>query len=112
MLNVPTDRGTFPLKLVLREFMASPSGNNNYNAEDSGVVPKNRLFKSVLCRFYNKKNGCNNGNECKFAHGKSEIKTSVVFDSSRLTTTVASSVEKQVDAESLRASPLFPGSGG
>ena len=74
--------------------MASPSSNNNYNTEDSDFVPKNRLFKSVLCRFYNKKNGCNNGNECKFAHGKREIKMSAVFDSSRLSSTVAASVEK------------------
>ena len=103
-LNVPTDRGTFPLKLVLREFMATPSSNNNYNAKDSDVAPNNRLFKSVLCRFFGKKNGCNNGNE--FAHGKSEIKTSADLGPARQPpiTNAAALVEKQVAAESLSAS--------
>ena len=75
ILDVPTDRGTFPLKLVLREFMTSPSNNNNYSSEDSDAVPNSHLFKSVLCRFYKTRHGCNNGSECKFAHGRSDIKT-------------------------------------
>ncbi len=50
-LSVSTDRGTFPLKLELREFMATPSSNYNYKEKDSDVVTNNRLFKSVLCRF-------------------------------------------------------------
>ena len=87
--------------------MASPSSNNNDKDMDSVVVPNKGLFKSVMCRFYNKKNGCNNGAECKFAHGKSEIKTGAVFDYARLSHAVESPVEKQSDAESLRASPLF-----
>src|ERR1700730_26079 len=31
--------------------------------------------KTKLCRFYEKYNDCNNGKNCTYAHGKSELKT-------------------------------------
>ena len=110
ILQVPTNRGTFPLKLILREFMASPSNNNYRNSEDSDTVPNSRLYKSVLCRHYNKRNGCNNGSECKFAHGKSDLKTNVDVGVSRQFTNAAQSTNgaasgvKQFTTASLRTS--------
>ena len=106
ILDVPTDRGTFPLKLVLREFMTSPSNNNNYSSEDSDAVPNSRLFKSEICRFYKKRNGCNNGSECKYAHGRSDIRTSVDVAAPRQSTNAVAPVVKQFTTAVLRASRL------
>lgn len=40
----------------------------------------NKLYKTRLCIFYKKFGKCNNGEKCKFAHGKNEIRETTKYN--------------------------------
>uniref|UniRef100_A0A1I8BDZ0 C3H1-type domain-containing protein n=1 Tax=Meloidogyne hapla TaxID=6305 RepID=A0A1I8BDZ0_MELHA len=44
----------------------------NFRPEDY----QNKFFKTAICQFWQQKGVCNNGDQCKWAHGEQEIRRS------------------------------------